>query len=169
MQRGQFFSLDFLISLILLFLAIGILFRASELSLYDQKDERLFAELKNVSENAGNMLVANPNINCLLEKIEIKLMNCIDTFTTSTFTADQSREALGIEQKYGFEIIGIAMQGEGTLDEKKDFTETTRLVLVHDEAILTKGDYTDPGSDFRTQSDALSPLGTEVTIRVWLE
>lgn len=66
MQKGQIFSLDFLISLVAVMAAIGLMVQAIEVNTYYQKEERQFNELKTVAETAGDMLVGNPEIVCEL-------------------------------------------------------------------------------------------------------
>ncbi len=66
MQKGQIFSLDFLISLVAVMAAIGLMIQAIEVNAYYQKEERQFNELKTVAETAGDMLVGNPEIVCEL-------------------------------------------------------------------------------------------------------
>jgi len=88
MQRGQVFSLDFLISLIAVMAAIGLMIHAVELNTYALKEERQQAELKAVAETAGNMLVSNPAIVCYLVdgsgNVLGSLNNCLSMVDTST-------------------------------------------------------------------------------------
>ena len=65
-SRGQLFSLDLVIALALIILAVGLLYRNAELFQYANKDSAIQAELYRVGLNASNQLVGNPFLNCAL-------------------------------------------------------------------------------------------------------
>ncbi len=155
-MKGQVFSLDFLLSLALVFLATGLLLRAAELSSYDKKDEQTFSEMTSVAENAAILLAANPRINCMVDTIDEKLVNCIDL---ALLTNANARNNLGIPTGYGFRVSGLSSQIASGNQENKDFIEAKRTVLLHN-GVITKSEY---NTTFRN-----TPLSV-VTIRVWQE
>jgi len=65
-QRGQVFSVDFLISVMVIVLAIGLLLNFYELSVHAQMESNLSSELRNVAERAADLLVYSPEFTCEL-------------------------------------------------------------------------------------------------------
>ena len=65
-KNGQIFSLDFIISVILAVLAIGLILNFSELTVQNMKENEIFEELQIVGETASDLLVSNPDIVCKL-------------------------------------------------------------------------------------------------------
>jgi len=65
-SKGQLFSLDFIIAVALIMLAIGLLYKQAELFQYSQKDDTIQSELYRIGYNASNQLVGNPAITCKL-------------------------------------------------------------------------------------------------------
>src|SRR3989338_2805353 len=65
-KNGQIFSLDFIISVILADLAIGLILNFSELTVQNMKENEIFEELQIVGETASDLLVSNPDIVCKL-------------------------------------------------------------------------------------------------------
>jgi len=157
MKKGQVFSLDFLLSLALVLLAIGLVIRGIELAKYDQKDEEIYSELRAIAENTGNLLTGNPEINCTVRQLEVSIMNCADT---AKINSSNARAKLGIPTEFGFSVINLSATpiSAGTQGEK-DFAEVKRKVLLHN-GDITKQEY---NTTFRQQAPA------EVSIRVWRE
>lgn len=157
MEKGQIFSLDFLLSIAVVMMALGLVLRAAELASYDWKDREIFSELKGVAENSGNLLVASPEINCRVRGIDINIMNCVDTTKISPSNA---REKLAIPAEFGYSLTISPQQtiAFGSR-ENKDFVETRRKVLLHN-GDITKQEY---NTTFRQQE------GKEVSIQVWRE
>ncbi|MDO8646882.1 MAG: hypothetical protein Q7R70_00510 [Candidatus Diapherotrites archaeon] len=65
-SKGQLFSLDFIIAVALIMLAIGLLYKQAELFQYSQKDDSIQSELYRIGYNASNQLVGNPATTCEL-------------------------------------------------------------------------------------------------------
>lgn len=81
-QNGQIFSLDFLISLALVILAIGMAMQFLELKEYETKDYTEQMELERIGNTAAELLVSNPEIVCELtdntrSTVLGHLQNCI--------------------------------------------------------------------------------------------
>ena len=126
-SKGQLFSLDLVIALALIVLAVGLLYRNAELFQYANKDSAIQAELYRVGLNASNQLVGNPQLNCALSElgpptglIEF-LPNCLTVDRTGNLpsgrhvgwgkTAQITKDALGIAEEKFFkikkEVLGI--------------------------------------------------------------
>jgi len=156
MERGQVFTLDFLISLIAATLAVGLLIQAVELRTYSQKESRLRNDLERVAENAGNMLVASNGITCELQSTydgaRIDYMNnCIDT---TKISAANAGGLLGIPPGYDFNVSG-AIEIGGPAPGETDFAEEARTVAVSSGAV-TKDVF---------EQHSFTPV--QVKIRVW--
>lgn len=65
-NKGQLFSLDLIIAIALVILAVGLLYRQAELFQYFSKDSDIQSELYRIGLNASNQLVSNPAIVCEL-------------------------------------------------------------------------------------------------------
>ena len=130
-----------------------------ELNIYEQKEQQLQTELEAVAENAGNLFTANPNINCLVEGINIKIINCVDT----TALPGSIRNNLGIPLEYGYSISSTDARFSGILPlesaaiANQDFIEIVRTVIPFSGAI-TKTEY---NTTFKNEATG------EVVIRVW--
>lgn len=66
MIRGQLLSLDFLLSLILATLAIGLMIQFLEVNTYAQKQEETIQELSIIGETAGDLIVSNNSNICFV-------------------------------------------------------------------------------------------------------
>lgn len=83
-EKGQIFSLDFVLSLVAVILAVAIIWQANELVFYDLKESQLQQELFFTAENAANIILSSPKSSCQLTNISgdpIKgyyMSNCID-------------------------------------------------------------------------------------------
>jgi hypothetical protein len=66
MSKGQVFSLDFLIAIFLIILAIGFILQFYEFSVYNLKEEDERIELHRIGSLASNLLVSSPFIVCEL-------------------------------------------------------------------------------------------------------
>ncbi len=65
-QQGQLFFLDFLISVAVVFLAVGLLMQQTELYSYNAKQYQNQLELEKIGENAMQALTHDANIACTL-------------------------------------------------------------------------------------------------------
>ena len=65
-QKGQVFSVDFLISIMVIVLAIGLLLNFYELSAHAQKESKINSELRSAAERAADLLVYSPDVTCEL-------------------------------------------------------------------------------------------------------
>ncbi len=159
MERGQIFSLDFLISLVAATAAIGLLVQAVEVQAYSQKEEGLFNDLRRVAENAANLLIASNETTCLVAETNEHLVNCIDS--SKFFSARKARILLGIPETYGFSLSGATISWSDGTPDSKDFYEVKRIVVVNSGGI-SKAEF-DSG-DFDS-----GPNPVEITLRAWRE
>jgi len=81
-QKGQLFSLDFIISMVAVTAAIGLLIHGIEVNAYSQKEQQLYDELKQVAETAADLLVTSDGTTCEIQSLggpaKVYLVNCLD-------------------------------------------------------------------------------------------
>ena len=120
MQKGQIFSLDFLISLVAVTAAIGLMIQAVELNTYNQREERAYNELESVAETTANLIVAGNKTTCT----DQHLMNCIDPVKL------QAEVSSLVPKEYGYEIEleGAPVMNRGAREDK-DYYEVRRIVI----------------------------------------
>lgn len=84
-HKGQIFTLDFVISMVLVILAFGLVLNFMELNEYNLNEQEKMAELKTIGDAAADTLVSSPAIVCDLGYYPAPtdwrsishLMNCI--------------------------------------------------------------------------------------------
>lgn len=146
MKKGQIFSLDFLISLVAVTAAVGLLIQTTEVNVYYQKETLRSNDLKAVAETVADLIVASNDITCK-DSDGGPLMNCI---------ADDVRQnqirAL-IPEGYRFEIIGFDTDiSTGNLQDR-DYYEIERKMM---QPVAPVG----PGPE-------LTLIEEYITVRLW--
>ncbi len=125
MKKGQIFSLDFLISMVVIMAAVGLLIQATEFNTYNMKEERMYNEMRNVAKIAANLIVSSNETTCS-DGLGGHLMNCVDTgadFTKITgFLTDSG---------YKYNIDQLTLAGESILGNE-DFVEIKRKAFMDD-------------------------------------
>ena len=129
MEKGQIFSLDFLISLVAVILAIGLIIQFSELNVYNKKDNQLFDETKRVAETAGNLLVGNPDIAC---KLKTAAGSTISNLSNCVVVSAISKNSLGIPSGYSCKISGITVGDcpASSVPSGENFYSVSRKVVL---------------------------------------
>jgi hypothetical protein len=128
LEKGQIFSLDFLISMAVVMVAIGLVIQAAETGAYNAKEARIQGELGSVAETAADLMVAGNETTCVDARGE-HLMNCIDTsadFSGITGFLD----AAG----YGYSITiqgGPSFSTPASPQGQKDYCEASRMVFIN--------------------------------------
>ena len=87
-QKGQFFSIDFLIAMAIAVLALGMLLHVYELNTYEQKEARIQNELTLIAMNSSNILLNTTKCEAgtsLTDK-GYELHGCTDTSSWSGLT-----------------------------------------------------------------------------------
>ncbi|MDP6584326.1 MAG: hypothetical protein QF535_06695 [Anaerolineales bacterium] len=103
-EKGQIMAMDFLISVIAVTLAVGLLIQFAEIKTYNENDDIAWLELKEIAESAADRLVGSPNIVC--ELIDAggnplySLMNCLPRINSPRM----DKEDLGIPPT-GFDCL----------------------------------------------------------------
>jgi|TARA_B100002003_G_scaffold212685_1_gene209964 hypothetical protein len=85
-EKGQIMTIDFLISVAAVTLAIGLMIQFAEIKTYNEKDDIAWLELKEIAESAADRLVGSPEIVCEL----------VDTYDETTSSYYPSMNDAGI-------------------------------------------------------------------------
>jgi|SRR3989344_3125044 len=115
-KNGQIFSVDFLISIMVVVLAIGLLLNFYELTVHAQTEQAVNDELRIAAEKASDLLVSNPEIICELYESSgapsipttfiMYLPNCIPAGNSPKAI---TKEKLGLSDEYGCELSGVGV------------------------------------------------------------
>jgi hypothetical protein len=165
-RSAQIFSLDLLISLAVVTLAIGLVLQFAELGIYGGAQESEYAKLVRITRQASDLLVANSTINCMVDNSVsadyIYLVNCIDASPAGI--ANINNQNLGIPQGYDFSVYGAGgtiSKSSGTLGTQ-DYYEVSRKI-VYNVGPITKQKF--ESGDFTSKT--FYPNGADVTVKVW--
>jgi hypothetical protein len=122
MKKGQIFSLDFLISLVAVTAAVGLLIQTTEVNLYYQKETMRSRDIKAVAETVADLLVASNDITCE-DSDGVHLMNCL----APDVRQDQIRAL--IPEGYRYKIGGLDTDiSTGNLGDR-DYYEVERRII----------------------------------------
>lgn len=136
--KGQLFSTDFLLALILVIFAIGFLVQAVELNAYNLKEKELDSELERIALTASNRLASSEKISCELvtstgASLSPKqyVLNCIDSSKAGSVT----KTDLGIPASLKCKITAGSTTFTGCNDsatgQEKNIKGIERKVAVH--------------------------------------
>ena len=100
-SKAQIASLDFILSVVLVVVALGLVMQTIEVNQYTMKEMEIHNELERIGETAADILVSHPDFTCDLYNhsgnIEIgELQNCVEKKTTVT------KRQLGIPTGYDY-------------------------------------------------------------------
>ncbi|MFH1256146.1 MAG: hypothetical protein V1494_02530 [Candidatus Diapherotrites archaeon] len=111
-EKGQIFSLDFILSMVLVMLALGLMFQFMEANAYSFKKAELDEELNAVGETAAYLLVTNPAITCdLVDASDLKigeLNNCLARNNNLQITG----EKLGLPTSFNYCLTSDGVPGD---------------------------------------------------------
>jgi hypothetical protein len=68
-KKGQVFTLDLVVSMVLIFLCVGVAMRFFELKEIEMKEMNENMELERIGKTASQLMVSNPDISCELTEI----------------------------------------------------------------------------------------------------
>lgn len=125
MEKGQIFSLDFLISMAVVMAAIGLVIQTAEVNTYNTKETRIQGELSNVAEITADLITASNETTCD-DGRGGHLMNCVNS------SADFSKiTGFLAGEGYGYSITGgaINIQSAAAISSQ-DFYEALRNVFI---------------------------------------
>ncbi len=103
-EKGQIFSIDFLLSVVLVMLALALIFQYMELKAYSEKDVEMFEDVKEKALLASDLLTGSSELNCKLDGGNIALPNCIGNEKINA-------GKIGITEKFGCYVKGVKVEG----------------------------------------------------------
>lgn len=134
-KKGQFFSLDFLLAMGLMVLAMGIVIKFSEQTVFDWQEKQQQTQLENSAKTAVLLLLSNPKLTCEITAADgtplgIHVNNCIDA-RSPNFT----QTTLGLPPELQFDIYNqntdttLASTGTPNPDTPAVFKTTINAVV----------------------------------------
>ncbi|MFA5763769.1 MAG: hypothetical protein WC915_03065 [archaeon] len=128
MNKGQIFSIDFILAMILVVLFIGTILTFSETQLYSQKENILTTKLIKQTD-AGLVALLNGKYSCQLES-GINLANSLDMTTINAADESALKKYLGLSDK------DVTLKIDGSF-LKLNNTPTGDKTIILDQNILT--------------------------------
>jgi len=135
-KKGQLESVDVVISLVLLMVALGYAYRVSEGNYYAFKQDEIAAELSALGSSASELLVSSPETTCKCTVVpgtgkDFYLMNCIDT---QKLASTDLSKALHLSNAFGVHITienaGIEVGSSLPSDNRQIYSER-RVIIAH--------------------------------------
>ncbi|MDO8428106.1 MAG: hypothetical protein Q7S92_02740 [Candidatus Diapherotrites archaeon] len=133
-DHAQIFSLDAIISLILVIFALGIIFGILETNSYNLKEQQIFEELRIAGRTAANVLIASPELTCTLTNSSgtelFSITHCLDIQKVQGI----STQDLELPSDYQFSIqrTGILLAGEMIPENSAHIYSEKRTVFFYD-------------------------------------
>lgn len=165
-RKGQVFSLDFVLSLVVVIVLLALLFQVFEVTAYEAKQQQVQKELMVVGELASERLVTDESIACRLvddNNIALpgyELVNCINTARLSTL----NKGLIGIPNDFNCHVDGLSLTG---CTDGVPPTQVRDVFEIERRVILSATDFNK--TVFNNCVDGLAcPLtDTNITLRVW--
>lgn len=144
-SKAQIASLDFILSVVLVVVALGLIMQTIEVNQYTMKEMEINNELERIGETAADILVSHPDVTCDVYNqggtIKIaELQNCV----MKKYVPSLTKSLLGINNDYDCKIEGITInQGNpcaNTAPNNKQIYSADRLIMSWNPAgnVLTK-------------------------------
>ena len=130
MNKGQIFSIDFILAIVLVILFMGTIITFSETQLYSEKENILTTKLMKQTD-AGLVALLNGKYSCKLES-GINLANSLDKSQISSENNDSLKKYLGLNDN------NVSLKLDGTaLNLDETHTKTTRIILDQNILVCT--------------------------------
>ncbi len=147
MKKGQIISLDFIFSIVLVILALGLLVRISEANNYRMKQEELFNELQRIGRTASVVLTDSEEFTCEVQDLSGTMLynaiNCLDlTKLNSKLSGVNAKANLLIPAEFEFKAtIGANTWQSAPLNEANTpfYYSEERKIITHNGA-MTKAE-----------------------------
>lgn len=131
MKKAQIFTLDAMLSLVLVVMALGLIIHSFELKEYTLREEELFNELKSKAEVASLMLSINEKIICEIQQTKMKMQNCI---ATNNNKLSRLKELLGLNADFGCRLANARNETIGNcsdnIPDNKNIVSIKKKLLV---------------------------------------
>ncbi len=131
MNKGQMFSIDFLIATVIVIMAFGLLTAAAEINFYNKKQTQLYEVMKQKTQSAAIALVNSPDYDCNIRELE--LAYSIDLNKASKISESDFKNRLGLKD-YNANISFRDLANGGTLLSQKiindSITDSNNVVSI---------------------------------------
>ena len=165
-QKGQLFSLDFIIAIALTVLAMGMLLHFYEIAVYGEKEAQIQNEMNLIAFTASNVMLGTNecNLENAFEDQGYRLHGCSRTTNFASITKSE----LLVPDGFGCYITldGAATTSDCTTNEtSKDAVVLERAFLAQSGGSITKEDYEKCIAGFSCPGFTKSSL----IVKVWKE
>lgn len=96
MFKGQIFSMDFLISMTIIILGIGVVFGLTEINFYNNQQQQVFNKMKQKTETAMIILANSPEFDCNIGTVE--LAYSLDANKLQNYSPAELKNRLGLSE-----------------------------------------------------------------------
>jgi hypothetical protein len=136
-RKGQLESVDVVLSLVLLMVALGYAYRVAEANYYAFKQDEILAELRVFGSSAAELLVTSEATTCKCTVLpgtgnDFYITNCIDT--QKLLSIANLAQALHLSDRFGVHVrivnAGIEAGDPLPADNRQMYSER-RVVIAH--------------------------------------
>jgi hypothetical protein len=165
-KKGQIFSLDFILSLVVVIALLALLFQVFEVTAYEAKQQQVQRELMVVGELASERLVTDESIACRLVDDNnnflpgFELVNCINTSRLAAL----NKGLIGIPFDFNCQVDGLALSG---CTDGSPPTEVRDVFEIERRVILSPTDFNKTVFNRCVAGLACPFADTNITLRVW--
>jgi hypothetical protein len=167
--NGQLLSLDFLLAIGLVILALGVSLKFSHQAVFEWQEQQERNELEKRGENAVLLLMSNPENTCEIKDTDGNPLgehvnNCINVSNPSPI----SSETLGLPDELGYRIFnetdGALIAGSQSLP-----SDAPNVFSVETKAIVSDTDGKIPKADLYSclKKSGCTPAEKTIRVNVW--
>jgi hypothetical protein len=132
-HKGQIFSIDFILAMLLAVLFLGMIVNLNESKLYSQKEDILTIKLTNQTD-AGLVALLNGKYSCKLQNTQINLANSLNLKTLNNTTKTRIKKDLGLNDRN----VSLTVNNIST---SLDDTNFSNAIIILDQNILICTDF----------------------------
>jgi hypothetical protein len=132
-HKGQIFSIDFILAMLLAVLFLGMIVNLNESKLYSQKEDILTIKLTNQTD-AGLVALLNGKYSCKLQHTQINLANSLNLTTLNDTTKTHIKKDLGLNDRN----VSLTVNNIST---SLDDTNFSNAIIILDQNILICTDF----------------------------
>jgi hypothetical protein len=132
-HKGQIFSIDFILAMLLAVLFLGMIVNLNESKLYSQKEDILTIKLTNQTD-AGLVALLNGKYSCKLQNTQINLANSLNLKTLNNTTKTRIKKDLGLNDRN----VSLTVNNISTSLNDTNFSNA---IIILDQNILICTDF----------------------------
>jgi hypothetical protein len=164
-ENGQIFSLDFLISLVVVIVCLAIVLQVFELTSYDAKQQQVAREVMVIGELASERLVTDERVLCQVSDgfnplPGFELVNCLDTNRLTAL----NKGLIGIPASFSCNVAGVTLSG---CTDGSPPNTAQNVFEIERRVILSSGPITKASLSACIDGAACALNDTNITVTVW--